>query len=186
MESIAKTIFATTSDEFLIQQFKDGNKDAFNTLYARYLAVVYKRVYYLVPAEDAEDVIQEVFIAVSSSLLRFRGESQFGTWLRTLTNRKIAEFYRKRNRKQEPPQTMLSEASALSEGNISKKLEDRVAIQHALKELPENYREIILLRFMEGLQFNEIAKLTGKSLEATKSLFRRAISALRDRLDESL
>lgn len=184
MENIVKTVFTKTSDEFLIQQFMDGNKDAFEALYARYLAVVYKRVYYLVPAEDVEDLIQEIFIAVSNSLVKFRGEAQFSTWLRALTNHKIAEFYRKRNRKQEPRQTTLTEAAGLSEGSISKNLEDRIAIQRALKELPENYREIILMRFIEGLQFNEIAELTGQSLEATKSLFRRAISALRDQLDE--
>ena len=186
METIAETVFTNTSDEFLIQQFKDGNEDAFDLLYFRHLPVVYKRVCWLIPAEDVEDVTQEIFIAASESLPSFRGESQFGTWLRTLTNHKIAEFYRKRNRKQEPLQVAITEASGQSDGNTSKNIEDRITIQRALSALPDNYREIILLRLAEDMSFHEIAKILEHNLEATKSLFRRAISALRNKLGEYL
>jgi DNA-directed RNA polymerase specialized sigma24 family protein len=70
------------------------------------------------------------------------------------------------------------------EGSAPGMLEERVFLQGTLQKLPANYREIILLRLAEDLQFNEIAELTNQSLEATKSLFRRAIAALRNQLDE--
>jgi RNA polymerase sigma-70 factor, ECF subfamily len=178
------TTIPETSDEILIKQYKDGSTDAFDALYHRHLPSVYKRVRYVVPESDVEDVTQEIFIAVLRSLASFRGEAQFGTWLRTLTNHKVAEFYRKRTRKQEPLLASLSEASGKTTGNTSKMLEERIFIQGALQKLPENYREIILLRFGEEMQFNEIADLTNQNLEATKSLFRRAISALRSYLDK--
>jgi RNA polymerase sigma-70 factor (ECF subfamily) len=76
------------------------------------------------------------------------------------------------------------EASGYTEGNAPKMLEERANIQNALGKLPENYREVLLLRFAEDLQFNEIAELTNQNLEATKSLYRRAISALRNLLEE--
>jgi RNA polymerase sigma-70 factor, ECF subfamily len=183
MENISESTPESASDEILIQQFRDGRKEAFDMLYQRYLPSVYKRVRYVVPEGDIEDVTQEVFIAVLKSLPSFRGDSQFGTWLRTLTNHKIAEFYRKRNRKQEPLLASLSEASGRTEGNTSAMMEERIFIQRALQKLPGNYREVILLRFAEDLQFNEIAELMDQNLEATKSLFRRAISALRNHLD---
>jgi RNA polymerase sigma factor (sigma-70 family) len=63
-------------------------------------------------------------------------------------------------------------------------LEDHIRLQLALQELPQKHREIILLRFAEGLQFNEIAEVMGQSLEAVKSLFRRAITGLCKRLEE--
>jgi RNA polymerase sigma-70 factor (ECF subfamily) len=63
-------------------------------------------------------------------------------------------------------------------------LEERIYLQRALQDLPENYREILLLRFAEDMQFNEIAELTNQNLEATKSLFRRAVSALRTHLEK--
>lgn len=172
------------ADELLIQQFKEGNRDAFDLLYQRHLPNVYKRVRYVVPENDVEDVTQEIFIAALRSLPSFRGDSKFGTWLRTLTNHKVAEFYRKRTRKQEPLLAPLSEATSHSTGSTSKTLEERVYIQRAMQNLPENYREIILLRFAEDLQFNEIAELTHQNLEATKSLFRRAIAALRTHLEK--
>lgn len=172
------------TDEILIRQFKDGQADAFNVLYTRYLPSVYKRVRCVIPAEDVEDVTQEVFIAVLQSLQGFRGESQFGTWLRTLTNYKVAEYYRKRNRKKEAPQTSLSEADARRIGGPTRMEEEQFHLQNALYHLPENYREVLLLRFAEGLQFHQIAEVTGQNLEAVKSLFRRAITKLRLILDE--
>lgn len=172
------------SDELLIQRFKDGSKDAFDELYHRHLPRVYKRVRYVIPESDVEDVTQEIFIAALKSLPSFRGDAKFGTWLRTLTNHKVAEFYRKRTRKQEPRLAPLSDAMAQVTGGTSQSMEERIFLQRALQNLPENYREIILLRFAEDLQFNEIAELTNQNLEATKSLFRRAVTALRNHLEK--
>jgi RNA polymerase sigma-70 factor (ECF subfamily) len=180
MEGISNS----ASDEVLIQHFKDGSHEAFDLLYHRHLPSVFKRVRYVIPENDVEDVTQEVFIAALRSLPSFRGESQFGTWLRTLTNHKVAEFYRKRSRKQEPLLAPLSEASGKMEGHTSGKMEERVFLQKALQQLPETYQEIILLRFAEDLQFNEIAEHLHQNLEATKSLYRRAIAALRNTLEE--
>jgi RNA polymerase sigma-70 factor (ECF subfamily) len=183
MENTSDPAFNDISDELLVQRFKDGDKDAFDLLYHRHLPNVYKRVRYVVPENDIEDVTQEVFIAALKSLPSFRGDAQFGTWLRTLTNHKVAEFYRKRTRKQEPIIAPLSEASGRTEGFTSKAMEERIYIQRALQKMPENYQEVILLRFAEDLQFNEIAEILDQNLEATKSLFRRAIAALRNHLD---
>ena len=184
MENITNPILQDSTDELLIQQFKDGRKDAFDLLYYRHLPKVYKRVRYVVPENDVEDVTQEIFIAALNSIPSFRGDAKFSTWLRTLTNHKVAEFYRKRTRKQEPPISPLSEASMHTIGSTSKTLEERVYLQRALQSLPENYKEIILLRFAEDMQFNEIAEMTNQNLEATKSLFRRAIAALRTHLEK--
>lgn len=171
------------SDELLIQKFKDGNSNAFNELYQRHLPGVYKRVRYMVPEQDVEDTTQEVFIAALRSLPSFRGEAQFGTWLRTLTNHKIAEYYRKSNRKREAPKVPFNEAREYSDGSTSDQMEEQIALRKALQQIPDQYQEVILLRFIEDLPFSEIAELNGQHLEATKSLFRRAVSALRDQLD---
>ena len=176
---------SVATDELLIQKFKDGNSDAFNALYQRHLASVYNRVRYLIPEADVEDVTQEVFIAVVKSLNSFRGEAQFGTWLRTLTNHKVAEYYRKRNRKREAPIVPLTEPVGGGEDSRLNMVEERVVLRKALNRISEAHREVILLRFAEGMQFKDIAELTGQNLEATKSLFRRAMSALRSQLDES-
>jgi RNA polymerase sigma-70 factor (ECF subfamily) len=128
-------------------------------------------------------VTQEVFIAVLKSLHTFRGESQFSTWLRTLTNYKVAEYYRKRNRKQDPREAPMAEAELLPDGSSNLQLEERIALRKSLSNMPAKYQEVILLRFSDGMQFDEIAKTMGSNLESTKSLFRRAIAALRKNLE---
>ncbi len=174
---------SVVSDEHLIQRFNQGDLDSFGPLYERYLKTVHNRVRYMIPEADIEDVTQEVFIAVLKSLHSFRGESQFGTWLRTLTNYKIAEYYRRRNRKQDPPEAPIVEAERLPDESSDLQLEDRIALRKALSNMPDKYREVILLRFSDGMQFNEIARSMSSNLESTKSLFRRAIAALRKNLE---
>jgi len=176
------------SDEKLIQQAQRGDLDAFGQLYHRYLPLVHRRVRYIVPEQDVDDVTQEVFIAVLHSLPGFRGEARFSTWLRTLTNRKVADFYRHQGRKSVPPTVPMPEGTSgiLREPSVSyaDRNEERLMLRRALQSLSEAYREVLLLRFAEGLQFQEIADLQGLSLEATKSLFRRAVSSLREKMTE--
>jgi len=172
------------SDEQLIQQFVQGDLQAFDTLYTRYVKTVYNRVSYKVPRVDVEDVTQEVFIALIGALPTFRGESQFGTWLYTLINNKVAEYYRQQSRKKANMQVNLENAEQVSDNsNANSILEDRIFIRRALSNIHKTYREVILLRFADGLRFKEIADFQGQSLEATKSLFRRAMSALNEELE---
>lgn len=174
---------ANISDECLIQQCLQGDPQAFDSLYDRYVKAVYKRVRYVIPEMDVEDVTQEVFLAMLTSISSFRGEAKFSTWLYTLTNNKVAEYHRRRSRKKETMQVDLVYAERRSDNSAANSLEDLITLQHALYKLPEQYREIILLRFAEDMRFNEIAALQGRGLEATKSLFRRAMSALQEILD---
>jgi RNA polymerase sigma-70 factor, ECF subfamily len=174
---------SVVSDEHLIQRFKQGDLDSFGPLYERYVRAVHNRVRYVIPEADVEDVTQEVFIAVLKSLHTFRGESQFSTWLRTLTNYKVAEYYRKRNRKQDPREAPMAEAELLPDGSSNLQLEERIALRKSLSSMPDKYQEVILLRFSDGMQFDEIAKTMGSNLESTKSLFRRAVAALRKNLE---
>jgi RNA polymerase sigma-70 factor (ECF subfamily) len=177
------------TDAELVRLAQDGSLDAFTALYERHLPAVYNRVRYTVPELDVDDVTQEVFIAVMKSLKSFKGQAQFTTWLRTLTNRQIADYYRRRNAASQP---VLAEAgnqdpievySSRISTNMTA-LDDTIFIRQALYKLPEKYQEILLLRFAEDLQFNEIAVLQKQSLEATKSLFRRAVATLQKQLEE--
>lgn len=179
-------------DEELVQQAQDGDLEAFSALYHRYLRTVYNRVRYRIPPTDVEDVTQEVFVSVLRSLQSFEGDSKFSTWLRTLTNRRIADYYRKRNERQVELDADVSElnpgikGSNLIVASKASAAEARIVVQHGLNALPEHYREVIILRFAEGLKFREIAAYRGESLEATKSLFRRAVESLRDMMEEPL
>ncbi len=175
----------TRSDEELVRLAQQGKLDAFTQLYDRHLSSVYNRVRYRIPEQDIDDVTQDVFIATLKSLKSFRYEAKFSTWLRTITNRTIADYYRCREKLEDqvnlPPNEMCSQIGkhgAKSEAQI----DDRLILRQGFRTLPEHYREIILLRFAEGLKFTEIAEVRGQSLEAAKSLFRRAMSKLRQQI----
>jgi RNA polymerase sigma-70 factor (ECF subfamily) len=120
----------------------------------------------------------------------FRGESQFNTWLRTLVNRQVADYYRRNAtlKIQSGISVDKDDSGQSSHTNTPGKafdIDESVALRHALVQLPEQYREILLMRFADGLRFNEIALINGKSLEATKSLFRRAVAELRKQVEHT-
>lgn len=174
------------SDEHLAKRAQQGEKEAFLTLYERYLDKVYNRVKSRIPPQYAEDVTQDVFIAVLRSLPQFEQRSRFSTWLYTIVNRHIADFYRHRRRHEEDQSVSLDYAEHLITISTYKheRGDEQVIIQKALIHLPEHYQEIIFLRFADGLTFAEIAQEREQSLEAIKSLYRRAIQALRDEIGE--
>jgi len=184
--NLTADVEASSSDSLLVRLAQQGNRDAFSTLYERYLPMVFKRVRYAVPERDVDDVTQEIFIAAMRSLKSFKGDALFSTWLRTLTKRRIADYYRRKNPAQHELDMDIGEADDLiGEGDTAPGiLDETIAVRKALRTLSDDYQEIVLLRFAEGLQFNEIAQLRGQSLEATKSLFRRAIAALRKQMGE--
>jgi RNA polymerase sigma-70 factor, ECF subfamily len=180
----------TPGDDELVRLAQQGNLEAFTDLYQRYLPVVYNRVRYVVPEHDIEDVVQEVFISLMKALRSYRGNSKFSTWLRTLTNRRIVDYYRRRSRTEiqldaEQSEAETSVAPELTTASESTVVEDRVVLRQMLQALPEPYQEVILLRFAEELPFDEIARVRGQSLEATKSLFRRALATLRKQVGET-
>ncbi len=168
------TVHIPPSEEELIQKAKQGSLEAFTLLYERYLPKVYNRVRFSIPEQDIEDVTQEVFMAVIKSIHSFRGEARFGTWLRTLTTRQIADYYRRRPHRH--IETELDEN--LPAPQHQNESEEAIMLRQSFRKLPVRYQEILLLRFSDGFQFNEIARIIGQSVEATKSLFRRAMEAL--------
>lgn len=170
------------SDEDLAQQFVQGDTRAFDYIYDRYAKTVYTRVQYRVPTTDVEDIVQEVFLAVINSLPSFKSKAKFGTWLRKIMENKISEYYRKRTRKKETMQVDLENAENTGDESKSSTLEDNVLLHRALDNIHKTHREVILLRYADDMTFNEIADYLGKSMEATKSHYRRAMSALLEEL----
>jgi RNA polymerase sigma factor (sigma-70 family) len=169
------------SDEELIRSAQKGAEDAFVLLYERYFPNVIARVRFKIPESDVEDVTQEIFIAMLKSLGSFKGQSRFSTWIWTITNRKIVDYYRSRkvgSSERDEFEKLVTRSSSNHAENTDHQRDDLVSIQSALSKLPQNYQDILLMRFVDDMPFNEIALQNGQSLEATKSLFRRSMAAL--------
>ena len=177
-------------ETYLIQQAKDGDVYAYNTLVLHYQDSVYNVAYRVMgePAAAA-DATQEAFISAYKALRRFRG-GNFKAWLmRIVTNACYDELRRRKRR----PQTSLDEIVdefessplLISENSPGpeehrQQVEMMEAIQRCLDDLPDDQRTAAVLCDVEGYDYNEIADIMSTSLGTVKSRISRARSKLRD------
>jgi RNA polymerase sigma-70 factor (ECF subfamily) len=131
-------------DETLVYRAQEGDRQALEQLYQRYFPRVYNRIRALVPAEEVEDLTSEVFLSLVSSLKQFRAKSAFSTWLHTIIKRKVADYYRSRANKGEVDE--LSPERLESPANNVASEEERIMVREMLRQLPEHYCEVLLLR----------------------------------------
>ena len=167
------------TDAELIERIKNGDTEALDMLVETHLHKVYNRVRSLVPEADAEDVTQDIFVSLVDSIDSFQGKSAFGTWFHRITMNKVADYHRKASRRRE----QLNEKQPPRSVNPWTATNDELIVKEALRELAKKHREILLLKFAEGLAFGEIAEQLDLTYEATRSRYRRAVEALRDQME---
>jgi RNA polymerase sigma-70 factor (ECF subfamily) len=168
------------SDEALARSAQAGDRAALEQLCDRVLPALYNRLRAQLPAEVVEDVAQEVCIAVMKGIRRFRAHSTFRTWVAAIARHKAADYYRHRGRR---PQTMPLDLET-NDPAAGEEWQERVMVRLALQRLPDHYQEVLLLRFAEGLPFDQVAEALGISLEAAKSRYRRAVAVIAGELSE--
>jgi len=174
---MTKVMASQPGDETLVDQVQNGKWEAFEVLYQRYLPRIYNRLRALTPLEDVEDLTQEVFLAVVRSLSSFERDSAFSTWLYAIINHKVSDYYRRRGKREDMERSFDNHEARWLSRDPWPRSEDRTLVRQILLRLTERHREVLLLRFAEGLPFKEVAQAMDLSLEATKSLYRRAIAA---------
>jgi RNA polymerase sigma-70 factor (ECF subfamily) len=168
------------SDETLARKAQAGDRAAFERLCDRALPALYNRLRAQLPSDAVEDVAQEVCIAVMKGIGRFRARSTFRTWVAAIARNKVADYYRARGRR--PVTTPLDPETNDPAAGIE--WQERAMVRLALRRLPDHYKEVLLLRFAEGLPFDQVARALGISLEAAKSRYRRAVAAIAGELSE--
>lgn len=169
------------TDEELVERIKSGDGESLDILIKAYLPKVYNRVHSLVPEADAEDVTQDIFLSLVDSIQSFRGKSAFNTWFHRITMNKVADYHRKTSRRKE----QLTDKQPTTTVNPWGATDDELIVKEILVDLPEKYKEVLLLKFSEGLSFTEIAEKLDLSYEAIRSRYRRAIEAFREEMDRS-
>lgn len=170
--------FSLLPEWVLIKRAKLGEKEAFGRLYEVYLDRLYRYIFYRVGnnRELAEDLVQSVFVKAWEKLDTFQ-KGSFQAWLYTITKHNIIDYIRAQKKQISLDETIADEKEAIEEG-VHKKLEMQ-RIQHALKFLTVEQREIIILKFVEELPNQEIAKIVNKNETAIRALQYRALKELR-------
>ena len=175
-----------------IREAQHGDLDAFNTLVLAYQDIVYNTALRILGDEDlAEDASQEAFISAFRALNSYRGGS-FRAWLlRTVTNACYDELRRKQRRPTTPlePETedgddfesprWLADPNASPEDQLDQ-VELEHAIQHCLENLPTDFRAVVVLADIQGLDYTEVATVVKKPLGTIKSRLARARLRLRE------
>ncbi|MBA4148269.1 MAG: sigma-70 family RNA polymerase sigma factor [Verrucomicrobia bacterium] len=182
-------------DAELMLRVKRGDSSAFEELVNKYkqpvINVIFRTIHDL---DEAEDLAQNVFVQVYKSADRYQATAKFTTWLFTITRNLCLNEIRRRSRhRAESLEASLSE----DEDQPARQYEDvktfsppdtvlhgelEEKIQEALHDLPENQRTAILLCRQDELSYEDIAKVLGTTLSATKSLIHRGREALKQKL----
>ena len=174
------------TEQELVRAAGRGDSAAFEQLVRLYENKVYHLALRMCASpEDANDVAQEAFLAAWKGLPSFRGESGFSTWLYRLTSNAAIEHLR-RNKKQKGDLSLDDEELSLDAvdpgprpQDAAEKSELKEAVAAGLRQLSDDHRQVLVLREIQELSYEEIAGMLGLDLGTVKSRISRARNALR-------
>lgn len=189
------TAMKKKSDRELVEEVRAGNDVSFEELISRYSAKVHSLASRLTRnPEDAEEVLQDVFVTVHRKLAGFEGKSSFSSWLYRVTMN--AAFMKLRKRRQDHtvaledilqqthvvPALKSPESAYVDSQSIRNELLE--ALEAAIRKLPDEYRPVFILRDVDGLTSREVGKLLDLSVPAVKSRLHRSRLMVRRRLQK--
>ena len=176
-------------DETLVAQAAKGNREAFDELVRRYQSRMFQLVRILTSGDaDAEDLVQDTFVRAYRAIGQFRGDSTFRTWLHRIAVNVVRSHAARRSSRGDTDRGD-DEAEA---GHIAanEDLENAVVrrrmIDQALARLPPDLRLMITLRDVQGLEYREIALITGVPIGTVESRIFRGRRRLRPMLEPLL
>jgi len=166
--------------EVLVRAAQCGDRAAFGQLYQRYVRMVHGILLARVTTAAAEDLVHDVFLQALRSLAAMREVSRFGPWLAAIARNRATDFHRRAK-----PNDALDdqpEASGARENPQHEiAIEDSIALLNAVRELPDVYRETLVMRFVEGMSGPEIAAHTGLTHGSVRVNLHRGVQMLREK-----
>ncbi|MEO6050494.1 MAG: RNA polymerase sigma factor [Pyrinomonadaceae bacterium] len=169
---------STAKDIELTRVAAHGDMAAFEEIYKRH----HRRVYsvclrMLQNPSEAEDLTQDVFIQLYRKIGSFRGDSAFTTWLHRMTVNQVLMHFRKRTVKYEKT-TMEGETPVQMVAGTSNpermRIVDKIALDNAIEQLPNGYKNVFVLHDVEGFEHEEVARILGCSVGTSKSQLHKA------------
>lgn len=169
----------------LFLRVKNQDKGAYGEFYDLYVARIYRFIFFKINSvHDAQDLTSEVFLKLWQSIREGKEIKNLNSFVYTIARNAVIDFYRNKSREN---QSLDSEEAGeiAAEGNpaIQSGFDDRLAeIMKGLKFLKDEYREVIILRFLDDLSIKEIASVVNKSRGSVRILVYRALRALRNNI----
>ncbi|MEM8556867.1 MAG: sigma-70 family RNA polymerase sigma factor [Bacteroidota bacterium] len=182
------------NDEDLMSHFQQGTVEAFDLLVGRYREPLSHYVYRFVgDTRECEDLLQETFLRVYRNRHSYRRIAKFSTWLYTIAGNLARSEYRKRKRRQvyslsavnrddEEYEIEIPDEQQFSPADTAESALQDSYVQQALMEIPEEFREVVVLRDVQQLAYEEIATITGLPMGTVKSRINRGRTKLQSLL----
>jgi RNA polymerase sigma-70 factor (ECF subfamily) len=184
----------SADDHRLIAECLQGNTAAFGVLVRRYQERLYHSVYRLVEnAEDAQDVVQDAFLNAYQSLVGFKGDSLFFTWLYRIAVNTAISLKRKQRVMarmemrcdEERPLEPLDPSAASRPEHAVEQAEQETRVRQALARLSPEHRAVLVMKEMEGQKYEAMAEILQVPIGTIRSRLHRARMELRDLLEKS-
>lgn len=176
----------TLDDAELVELAKD-DKEAFGTIYERYLKKIYSYVYYRVGNhQDAEDLTERVFYRAMAHINTYTERGiPFQAWLYRIAHNLVANWHRDRGRRKIIPldEFVASTLRIEAPDRLAEDREERDALLAAIRRLPAERQQLLILKFVEKQSNAEIGALLGRTEGAIKSLYHRTLLSLREELE---
>jgi RNA polymerase sigma-70 factor, ECF subfamily len=175
------------SDEELVEAFQHGESSAFDTLVARWDRKIQGAIYRILgPGEDVRDLSQEAFLKAYRGLRTFKKEARFSSWLYQIALNLCRDRLRRRRGRTHVSLDELDEGSVPATRSAVEELESRDLgrrVAEAMADLPEEQREVIVLKEYQGLTFVEISDALDVPVSTVKTRLYRGLGQLRQRLE---
>lgn len=151
----------------------EGREQEFNGIYLKYAPLVHGVLLARLPREEVQDVMQEVFIAAYRNIGAIRDKEAIGAWLVRVARNQAANYYRASRKTDELDDSIVARTVNHSEA---------AEVLRMIRDMPDAYRETLILRLVEGMTGDEIAKLTGLKPDSVRVNLHRGMKLLRQRL----
>lgn len=184
MDSFAIASAKNYSDEDLMEYFQNGNDAAFNELVNRYQARLHNFLFrYTKDHQDCEDLVQETFLRVHKSKHSYERIAKFSTWMYTIALNLAKSLYKKKQRMHQvsihkdesnpdDQELHIEDSHILPDEMLHEKL-CMEQLEKALMALPDEFREVVMLRDLQQLSYEEVAEISGVPMGTVKSRINR-------------
>jgi RNA polymerase sigma-70 factor, ECF subfamily len=169
----AAPVTAISPDASLVESVRTGDRDAFGKLYHLYSPMVHGILLARVPRSEVDDLVQDIFLMALKRLHTLRDTNAFGGWLAMIARNRAMDFYRQSRETEELPEDIVGRSFLDAEAR---------EVLAVIRQLPEAYRETLVLRLVEGMTGPEIAQRTGLKPESVRVNLHRGMKILRERL----
>jgi RNA polymerase sigma-70 factor (ECF subfamily) len=175
-------------DKILFLQVRAGSPEAFSELYKKYVTSLYRYIFFKVSSSaDAEELTSSVFLKLWGHIKDGNKISNLRSFLYKIARNSVVDYYRTRNGQNTLSLEDIAETYFQSEASLDDQIDTHAQfseIKDFLGRLKSEYREVIILKYVEGLSSKEIALILNKSQASTRVHIHRAVKSLKQLIDK--